>query len=169
VLSCADSWYCVKQGGNVGYVLGEYLIVDAAEKSGETGEVEMMDWFKRGKEFFKRGTIATITDVKTGIQWQVKRWGGTNHADVEPLTAEDTENMKKAAGGKWSWDRRPVLVTIDGVTSAASANFEPHGKYSIKNNKFKGHSCIHFLNSRTHGSNKKDSEHQAAVKEAYNN
>ena len=34
--------------------------------------------------------MAILTDVKTGISLQVRRWSGGAHADVEPLTAADT-------------------------------------------------------------------------------
>ena len=42
------------------------------------------------RQIFARGTVAKITDVTTGISWYEKRTGGTNHADVQPLTAADT-------------------------------------------------------------------------------
>ena len=74
--------------------------------------------------------------------------------------------MKKAYGGKWSWDRRAVFVTIKGVNYASPINGMPHGDDSIKDNNFDGHHCIHFTNSRTHASNKVCPLHQAAVKKA---
>ena len=45
-------------------------------------------------------------------------------------------------------------------------NCMPHGSGSITDNNFNGHHCIHFTNSRTHGSNKVCSLHQAAIKKA---
>jgi hypothetical protein len=93
------------------------------------------------------------------------RKGGTNHADVQPLTAADTAAMK-AAVGSWSWNRRAIFVTINGVNYAASMNCMPHGSGSITNNNFNGHHCIHFTNSRTHGSNKVCPLHQAAIRKA---
>ena len=104
--------------------------------------------------------------MATGIAWRVKRSGGTNHADVQPLTAADTAAMKKACGGSWSWNRRAIFVTINGVNYAASMNCMPHGSGSITDNDFNGHHCIHFTNSRTHGTNKVCSLHQAAIKKA---
>ena len=130
--------------------------------------MQLVDWWTSNiQSVFSRGTVATVTDVKTGISWQVKRRGGTNHADVEPLTASDTAKMKQAYGGSWSWTRRAIWVTINGKKYAASMNGMPHGVQSITNNNFSGHHCIHFLNSRTHTGNRLDSAHQAAVKAAY--
>ena len=132
------------------------------------GTAVAMDWWTSDiQSIFSRGTIATITDVATGIAWYEKRTGGTNHADVQPVTAADTATMKKAVGG-WSWNRRAIFVTINGVNYAASMNCMPHGSDSIASNNFDGHHCIHFTNSRTHGSNKVCSLHQAAIKKAAN-
>lgn len=129
--------------------------------------VKEMDWWKSDiQKIFAKGTDATITDVRTGLTWREQRRGGTNHADVQPLTAEDTAALKKAYGGKWSWNRRPIWVTINGQNYAASMNGMPHGGSSIKNNNFDGHHCIHFTNSRTHCSNKVCPNHQKAIKEA---
>ena len=132
-----------------------------------TGTAVSMDWWTSDiQSIFARGTVAVVTDVATGIAWRVKRSGGTNHADVQPLTAADTAAMKKACGGSWSWNRRAIFVTINGVNYAASMNCMPHGSGSITDNDFNGHHCIHFTNSRTHGTNKVCSLHQAAIKKA---
>ena len=134
-----------------------------------TGTAVEADWWTSGiQSIFARGTTAVVTDVATGLSWREKRTGGTNHADVQPLTASDTAVLKKVYGGSWSWSRRAVFVTINGVNYAASMNGMPHGSGSITNNNFNGHHCIHFTNSRTHGSNKVCSLHQAAIKKALN-
>ena len=132
-----------------------------------TGTAKEMDWWTSGiQSIFARGTVVKVTDVETGISWYEKRTGGTNHADVQPLTAADSASMKRAYGGKWSWERRAIFVTIDGVNYAASMNGMPHGSDSISGNGFDGHHCIHFTNSRTHGSNRRDPDHQAAIQRA---
>ncbi len=132
-----------------------------------TGRAKEMDWWDSEiRTIFPVGKVVTITDVDTGIAWQVKRSGGTNHADVQPLTAADTAAMKKVYGGTWSWSRRAVFVTIDGNNYAASINGMPHGSGSITDNNFAGHHCIHFTNSRTHGTNKKDADHQEKIRKA---
>ena len=131
------------------------------------GTAREMDWWTSDiQEIFARGVTAKITDVATGLSWYEQRRGGTNHADCQPLTAADTAKLKQAYGGKWSWNRRAVFVTINGVNYAASINGMPHGGGSITDNNFNGHHCIHFTNSRTHGSNKVDAQHQAAIKVA---
>lgn len=131
------------------------------------GRAKEMDWWTSDiQTIFARGVTAQITDVETGLTWREKRFGGDNHADCQPLTAADTAAMKKAYGGTWSWNRRAVFVTINGVNYAASINGMPHGSGSIKDNNFNGHHCIHFTNSRTHSSNKVCQLHQAAIKKA---
>ena len=60
-------------------------------------------------------------------------------------------------------------MTVDGVNYAASINTMPHGSGdSVPGNNYNGHHCIHFTNSRTHGTNKVCSLHQGAVKKALN-
>ena len=171
----------VTAGGRTGYVslseLSEKKTVAAptatpAPTGGSTvtpakGTAKEMDWWTSDiQTIFARGVVAQITDVETGLSWRERRNGGTNHADCQPLTAADTAAMKKAYGGTWSWNRRAVFVTINGVNYAASINGMPHGSGSITDNNFNGHHCIHFTNSRTHGSNKVCPLHQAAIKKA---
>ena len=85
--------------------------------------------------------------------------------DTEPLTAEDTAIMKEIYGGAWSWDRRAILVKYDGHVYAASMNGMPHGTSTIDNG-FDGHFCVHFTGSKTHGTDRVDEDHQAAVAQA---
>ena len=129
---------------------------------------EMADWWSVADAAFPRKTKATVTDIDTGITFQVYRYGGTNHADVEPVTAADTAKMKQAYGGQWSWSRRAIMVSMNGRVFAASMNGMPHGGQDIYNNNFDGQFCIHFLNSRTHATNRVDEAHQAAIRRAAN-
>ena len=169
-----DGWCRVKSGSKVGFIQKSYL--DTTKYDGystskaASGQSVSMDWWKSDiQSIFSVGTVATVTDVETGISWKVKRWGGKNHADVEPLTAEDTKAMKKACGSDYgTWHRRAIWVSINGKKYAASMNCMPHGECGISNNGFKGHHCIHFTNSRTHCSNKVDADHQNAIKKALN-
>ena len=129
--------------------------------------VELIDWANIDA-IFPRYTTATVTDVDTGITYTVYRMGGYSHADVEPLTAADTAKMLSTYGGAWSWERRAVIVTVNGRRIAASTNGMPHGQQTIYNNNMDGQVCIHFLNSHTHGSDNWDPAHQAMVQKAYN-
>lgn len=133
---------------------------------------QLVDW-SQAKNIFKVGMVATVTDLDTGNTWQVKRMGGSNHADCEPLTAADSAKMKATWGGEWSWARRAIIVSVAGQKIAASQHAMPHASKTIADNNFPGHFCIHFLNSMTHGGNQwapspahVDSAHQAAVKRA---
>jgi len=110
-----------------------------------------------------KGSTFTVKDFYTGITYTCYRMGGHKHMDVEPKTKDDTAKMKKSMGGKWTWQRRPLLVKIKGKWYAASLYGEPHGQETIYNNNMDGQVCIHFLNSRTHGSNIKDPDHQRCI------
>ena len=113
-------------------------------------------------------TPIMITDVRTGLTYWVKCFSRGNHADVFPVSAEDTEIMLRTFGGRWSWNTRPIWVHYNGRKVAASINGMPHGGTSNRNNNMAGHICIHFRGSRTHsGSATHERDHQNSVTEAY--
>jgi peptidoglycan hydrolase-like protein with peptidoglycan-binding domain len=105
---------------------------------------------------------AVITDVATGLSFTVKRLGGRLHADVEPLTADDTATFKEIAG-RWTWDRRAVMIDIDDNIFPASINAMPHKPQRIMNNNFDGHFCVHFEGSKVHRTGRIDIRHQKMV------
>ena len=141
--------------------------------------VEKVTWAEANKAW-ARGAIAVVTDVNTGLSFKVKRWAGGLHADVEPLTAEDTAVMcqvyrvseAQEINEKNLYQRHPLWVTIDGRTFAASMYGVPHNYPkgdTIPDNDYNGQFCIHFVNSKTHNTETVDSAHQAAIDYAYNN
>ncbi|WP_010245498.1 peptidoglycan-binding domain-containing protein [Acetivibrio cellulolyticus] len=149
----------------------------------------LVSWYGGAENILGKGDIAEVYDINTGRTFKIKRTYGHNHADCETLTAEDTKIMKSIYGGDWGWDRRPIILTVNGRKLAASMAGMPHagvegspadtyvssrsGGYgggdnldAVKGNKMSGVFDIHFLNSRTHGTNKVDSKHQQALKDA---
>lgn len=147
-----------------------------------------LDWFSQVSNIWKRGMNAVVTDVSTGKSFNMKRTYGTNHADVEPLTTEDTQTIKDVWGG-FSWERRAVVVQIGEYTLAGSMTAMPHagldnkpeGTYvsgrssgygwgcnldAVKDNGIDGHMDIHFKNSRTHTTNIMQKSHQDMVNKA---
>lgn len=140
------------------------------EPSIVNGQVKLVDWWSEEVRVkaFPRGTVATVIDAETGRSFQVRRKGGSNHADCEPLTAEDTAIMYELRNNQWGWSARSVYLVVDGVYYAAAINGMPHGKEDIgSENNFTGHFCMHFLNSRTHKSNKKNVDMQEKLLDAY--
>lgn len=150
---------------------------------------ELLDWWSEADSIFYRGAEAKIIDIWTGKSLNIMRTYGRNHADCETLTADDTEIMKEIWGGQWSWNRRPVIVITGEKRIAASMAGMPHAGLdnkpanvtvsgrstgygtginldTIKDNNMDGHFDVHFLNSRTHATNKVDSAHQKMVKQA---
>lgn len=131
-------------------------------------EVVEMDWYDSDVSdlVYKRGGTAKIIDCETGVVINIRRVGGSNHMDVEPKTAEDTEKLLKLYGGEWSWDRRAVILVADGKYIAASINGMPHGDQISTTNNFDGQFCLHTTNSRTHGTDSVNSDHQDAIEDA---
>ncbi len=126
---------------------------------------KLIEWADANK-LAPRGTTFKVKDFKTGRTYNVYRMGGNKHMDVEPKTKEDTAQMKASMGGSWTWVRRPLLVRLKGTWYAASLYGEPHGQQTIHDNNMDGQVCIHFLNSRTHGTNIKDPDHQRCIRQA---
>jgi mRNA-degrading endonuclease RelE of RelBE toxin-antitoxin system len=107
----------------------------------------------------------TVLDLDTGRTFEVQRRAGSYHADVQPLTNEDTKIMKEIYRGTWSWDRRAILILSQDHKYAASMHGMPHGKGALQNG-FPGHFCIHFQDSITHKSRKMDHAHSIMIKKA---
>jgi len=170
----------------------ELSLISASSLSAESDRTDKkagsFDWFTTVKKVWERGENAVVTDVETGLSFSVKRTYGTNHADVEPLTKEDTQIIKDIWGG-FSWERRAVIVEIDNYVIAGSMTAMPHAgldsaaanKYvrgrsggdgygvnldAVKNNGCSGVMDIHFKNSRTHTTNVVQKVHQDMIKKA---
>ena len=178
IYSLSGGWYKMTVGSMSGYVSSKYVtriepaeattISQATTSTASTGKVIASDWWTGEiSTVFARGDVGQITDVDTGLSFYIKRTGGVNHLDAQPLTSADTAIMFRIYGNKWKWDRRAIWVTIDGKTYAASMNGMPHGESdSMPDNNFDGCFCVHFTNSRTHSGNRLDAAHQAAVRKA---
>ncbi len=142
---------------------------------------EKIDWWTGGiNEMWGKGQNYKVYDVKTGIVWWAHRWSGGYHVDAEPLTAGDTARLCKCYGTSSAkeiesrdlYQRRPSLVTIGNRTFACSLYGVPHNYPdgdTIADNEYDGQLCIHFTNSKTHGGNSVNKEHQEAIEYAWLN
>lgn len=147
---------------------------------------EYIEW-KDAQKLMPRGKDLKVIDFKTGESFMLRRSVGTNHADVEALKAEDTKMIKKLWGGNFSWERRSVIVEVDGRRLAASLAAMPHagrddlpggkvvdnrsGDYGtgsnldyVKGNEMHGVMDLHFFGSLGHANPTPNKAHQDAVK-----
>lgn len=127
-----------------------------------------LNWFDYMDSYFTKYVVVKVIDIYSQKEYYVKRMGGYNHADVQTIDEKNTAIFKEIYGNTWSWKRRPVWVEIDGKYYAGSTNGMPHG-FDILQTGEGGHTCIHFLQSKTHGTKKVDPEHQSCVEYAYTN
>ncbi|MEH7441530.1 hypothetical protein V7201_04255 [Bacillus sp. JJ1122] len=136
-----------------------------AKKQSANQKVQMYQW-EEVNDILPKYSKFTVVDLETGMKFRVQRRAGSNHADVQPLTSEDTAIMKKIYNGQWSWKRRAILVISDEqMKIAASMHGMPHGGGALKNN-FPGHFCIHFYGSTTHRTNFMDLSHKLMILKA---
>jgi len=163
-------WFAVVYNGRAGYMYAEFLRPqsEAPEIPIAVNGVEMLEW-RLVRNIIPKHTNFTVIDVRTGLTFEMRSFSHGNHADVFPVTREDTDTMRRAFGGRWTWTPRPVVIIVEGRSIAASINGMPHGGSGNTNNGMNGHVCMHFLNSRTHNGNRNhERDHQNAVREAFN-
>ncbi len=148
---------------------------------------EYLDWWTEAQYVLPLQSVFEIIDFYTGKSFTVKRTTGSGHADVETLTAADSQKMMEIWGGAYSWDRRPVIVKINGRKVAASMSSLPHAgnenepggidvtwrsdNYGpgynldwVKNNAVSGVADLHFANSVRHKDGLVDKGHQDNIK-----
>ncbi len=142
----------------------EAVYVEGPKGTQVSGYGEFLDW-EWARWVFNVGSTAVIEDLQTGVKFNITYMGGSNHADCEPLTYQDTEAIRRLFGG-WTWASRPVLVHTNGRVLAASMSAMPHDVQTISNNGFDGHFDLYFWNSTTHFSNELRDHHQANVLKA---
>ncbi len=137
--------------------------IGSQENTGQRPELVL---WSEANNLLPHGAVANLVDVRTGLSFQIRRYYGHYHADVEPLTSSDTQIIKRLYGGCFSWERRAVVVSVGGREIAASMNGFPHGDGAISGNDFDGHFCLHFLGSRLHLDGTIHRSHQEKVLEA---
>lgn len=148
---------------------------------------EYLDWWTEAQYVVPVQSVFEIVDFYTGKSFMAKRTTGSGHADVEPLTAADSQKMKEIWGGTYSWERRPVIVKIDGRKVAASMSSLPHAGNDnepggievswrsddygpgynldwVKNNGVHGVVDLHFANSVRHKDGLTDTGHQDNIR-----
>lgn len=124
---------------------------------------ERLDWWTEAQYVLPINKQARVTDFATGRSFYIKRTIGANHADSEPLTAEDSRIIREIWGGSFSWTARAVIVEVDGRKLAASMSSMPHDIEYIADNNFDGHFDLHFYNSTRHKDGLIDPSHQTQI------
>lgn len=150
-------------------------VTEAEKPSSAKGKVYNVDWFENKTSFYnkaglKRGNHAKLTDLNTGRSLTISIQSTGNHADVEPVSAADTAALCAIYGvsspSGITYVRRPMLVEVGEYRMVCSIYGVPHGEKTIDDNNFPGQFCLHFLNSKTNGSNRVDADHQSAISRA---
>ena len=121
-----------------------------------------VDW-SEVNELFPAGSRCQLIDLTTSISFRIERTGGQNHAEVAPVTPEDTEAFLQIFGGTPNWSKRAVVVSVDGRRIAASLQGMPHGENSVSGNGIVGSCCLYFSGSTSDFLGLPDAEHQKTV------
>lgn len=146
-----NDWFNIGQKIAInGYAPRDYAVIPGMDKA-PTKYGHVVDWFRDGQYILKRNSTLTIIDFATRKQFNAKVMGGFNHADIEPLTMQDTAIMKSLFGS-WTWTPRPVVVYINGMNIAASLSGMPHSFDTTPTNGVSGHFDVYLKNSIPHES-----------------
>lgn len=127
--------------------------------------------WENGRRLFTVAEKGTLTDLNTGISFQMKYYGGSNHSDIVPLTFSDADKMKQIYPA-WSWTAmKPMILTFtQGGTNykiAVSVTGMPHSTTNMYNqNGINGHFDMYFYNSTSHVSNELSPTHQNNILKA---
>mgnify|MGYP003077793328 FL=1 len=136
--------------------------------------VYKLDWSYMKSEATKlgiaKGASIKLTDLTTGKSLNIHVQSTGNHIDAEPLTSADTTTLCEIYGvstpNAISYKRRPMMITTSAGQFLCSIYGQPHGAQDITNNGYEGQFCLHFVNSKTHGTNRVDGDHQNAINTA---
>ena len=69
---------------------------------------------------FTVGTQGTLRDLYSDAAFVIQRVGGKNNALITPATAADAEAFIAMCGGESTWEKRPVLLELNGTLYAAA-------------------------------------------------
>lgn len=148
---------------------------------------DIINWWKGGNGAIPFGQTITLVDVWSGKSFKAIRTYGHNHADMESASLADTQKMKEIWGGSWNWERRPMVAIVNGKNYAVSCAGMPHAGLEnaaaeatvnnrsagygrglnldkVKGNGMDGHFDLHLASSKTHGTQRVDSKHQAMIR-----
>jgi len=123
---------------------------------------ELTEWSELDK-VFPVGTKVTLQDLYSGNTFNMQRTGGTNNARVETVSQSDTDSFTDMFGGGSTWEKRPVLATINGKIYAASLFGAPGGEDSITDNGMNGGTQLFFYKSTSDLFSLRDEEHANSV------
>lgn len=118
-----------------------------------------------------RGKTFTLTDLQTGKSFNVYVQSTGQHADVEPLTANDTAIMCSIYGVGRAEDinyvRRAMIATVGNYQFVCSMYGEAHGSEVIgAENNYDGQFCVHFRQSKTSDTKLVHEENQKPIDQA---
>lgn len=148
------------------YEINNFRETELSQICSQTPTLLKLPWNKGLSNLIEVGSSFEVIDTNSDISFFLTRTGGKNHADVEPSTFADTEELNLVCHQNQAWTRLPVLVKLNDTTYApASLSFYSHG-YKTLNTGLNGHLCLHFIGSKTDQTNQEDFYHQKAIKKA---
>jgi len=122
-----QSWFSTEKSTPSGSYTENLRITDS-DLAGVKGPVELLT--RAEMEDVKWSGVAELIDLNSKTSYMIHGTGNgvTTHTDYEPVTRDDTEIKRMAAGGKWNWTALPTVLKVNGRLIATSTHSYPHHK-----------------------------------------
>ena len=102
---------------------------------------ELLGW-EQVKSLLELNASYTITDYNTGETFSMVYVGGEHHAEMECADSFNAGIFREVFGGEYNYSKRPVIISINGRSIAASLYGWPHGEDHYSGNEMDGHTCL---------------------------
>ena len=126
---------------------------------------ELLGW-EQVKSLLELNASYTITDYNTGETFSMVYVGGEHHAEMECADSFNAGIFREVFGGEYNYSKRPVTISINGRSIAASLYGWPHGEDHYSGNEMDGHTCLFFDGSLSHVGGLPDAEHAEMIYQA---
>ena len=125
----------------------------------------LTEW-KTINDQFKVGDTVKAIDFNTRKEFNITRTGGTNHADIQPADAAALKIFKTCYGGSYTWEKRSMLIEINGARVAASMFGMPNASGDKTGCGMDGSVCLYFYGSKSDIGGLADEEHNQSIQNA---
>lgn len=169
-----DNGYDIMVDGKMGPQSLEYLFKHEAFRSSLSGVSIPSGPKRQAESLFATGSLTdwslvkdtlvvgqtySMTDCYTGQEFDMTFTGGSNHAEMEPASADDAVKFKYICGEDYNYLKRAIVININDKYIAASIQCYPHGTDGVSENGVEGHVCVFFSGSLSHVGMLTDVEH----------
>lgn len=148
------------------FEINNYHETEMQNQTNNPCRILKLSWQEGIDTLLEKDVNYEIIDLQTLESFSIIRISGINHADVIPASTQDFQTINEIYEQS-DRSRYAVLVKLNENTFLP-ASFCPYLHGFAKDKTTNGHFCLHFKDSKTHGTNKLDDLHQKMVEKSLN-